>query len=297
MSRYNFRWLPVLLVFSLGLAACRREQTPTPSLTTVPTRISTSTAALTATEALATDTPAPTEITAAPVVALPSLTPTQSPGPYPAPGLASPTATTSSGTPYPASGVTPLPTATTSSGTSYPASGAQTPLAVIPTATPYPGPQQPTSPALATPTSAAIPYPGPGTVTQLPPPPGTPAPTVAASPTVTQGVVRTRIQASDPRSFQVVSGQPQLVEFFAYWSNTSRSMAPVVHALEDRYGERIRFVYLDIDDPQNSLFKSLINDRLPPLFYLLDGQGNVLAEWQGFVPAAEFESAFASLQP
>ena len=109
--------------------------------------------------------------------------------------------------------------------------------------------------------------------------------------------MRTRIQTSDPRSFQVVSGQPQLVEFFAYWSNTSRSMAPVVHALEDRYGERIRFVYLDIDDPQNSLFKSLINDRLPPLFYLLDGQGNVLAEWQGQVSVTEFESAFAALQP
>jgi thiol-disulfide isomerase/thioredoxin len=109
--------------------------------------------------------------------------------------------------------------------------------------------------------------------------------------------VRTRIRATDPRTFEIISGQPQFVEFFAYWSKTSQSMAPVVHALEDGYDDRIRFVYLDIDDPQNSLFKSLIDDRLPPLFFLLDGQGNVLGEWQGFVSAAEFESAFAALQP
>jgi thiol-disulfide isomerase/thioredoxin len=119
--------------------------------------------------------------------------------------------------------------------------------------------------------------------------PGVPAPT--------PGVVRTRIRATDPRTFEIISGQPQFVELFAYWSKTSQSMAPVVHALEDGYDDRIRFVYLDIDDPQNSLFKALIEDRLPPLFFLLDGQGNVLGEWQGFVPAAEFESAFAGIQP
>jgi len=72
-------------------------------------------------------------------------------------------------------------------------------------------------------------------------------------------------------------------------------MAPVMHALEDRYKERINFIYLDIDDPANSLFKSLIRGRIDPFFFLLDGQGVVLEQWQGFVPAEEFEAAFAAI--
>jgi thiol-disulfide isomerase/thioredoxin len=158
--------------------------------------------------------------------------------------------------------------------------------------TPYPGAVTPT-PFV----TAALPTPGLATASPLPTISGSIVPSFTPPPSVTPGIVRTRIRATDPRSFEIVSGQRQLVEFFAYWSKTSQSMAPVIHALEDRYDERIRFVYLDIDDPQNNLFKSLIDDRLPPLFYLLDGQGNVLGEWQGIVPAAEFESAFANVQP
>jgi thiol-disulfide isomerase/thioredoxin len=108
-------------------------------------------------------------------------------------------------------------------------------------------------------------------------------------------LVRTRLQATDPRTFEIISGQYQLVEFFAFWSTISKSMAPVVYSLEDRYQDQIRFVYLDIDDPANSLFRSLIGSRLPPLFFLLDGQGNVVKEWVGYVSAEEFESVFASL--
>jgi thiol-disulfide isomerase/thioredoxin len=110
-------------------------------------------------------------------------------------------------------------------------------------------------------------------------------------------VVRTRIEATDPRTFQTVAGQPQLVEFFAYWDTVSLSMAPVVHVLEDRYQDRIRFVYLDIDDPANNLFSTLIGSRLPPLFFLLDEQGNVVEAWRGYVEAEDFERAFASVLP
>ena len=72
-------------------------------------------------------------------------------------------------------------------------------------------------------------------------------------------------------------------------------MAPVVHSLEDRYEDRIRFVYLDLEDPANSLFESMLKGRMAPFFYLLDGQGVILQEWQGYVPVEEFEKAFASI--
>lgn len=245
--------------------------------------------------------------------------PTGGAGPYPAPDLGTPTSTTSSGTPYPGPG-TPLPTSTTSSGTPYPLPGStvQSPTGTlaptpgsqptssqsIPTSrsgtnTPAPGPGTPTPTLTQTgPTS----YPGPGipTQTKVPaagasPTTGSPGPTAALTPSSTPSVVRARIQATDPRSFQVISGQPQLVEFFTYDTPVSKSMAPVVHGLEDRYKDRIRFIYLDLDDPANSLYKSMLKGKLPPFFYLLDAQGVLIQEWQGYVPIDKFESAFAAI--
>ncbi len=68
-------------------------------------------------------------------------------------------------------------------------------------------------------------------------------------------------------------------------------MAPVVNVLESRYKNRIRFVYLDVEAPENSLFQRLIQGRLLPLIFLLDAQGNVLQEWQGIVPAENLDQA------
>jgi thiol-disulfide isomerase/thioredoxin len=85
------------------------------------------------------------------------------------------------------------------------------------------------------------------------------------------------------------------VEFFTFESPVSRSMAPVVHVLEDRYGDRVNFVYLDLDDPANSLFKSMLKGKMPPFFYLLDSQGTILEEWQGLVPIETLDNALKSI--
>lgn len=68
-------------------------------------------------------------------------------------------------------------------------------------------------------------------------------------------------------------------------------MAPVVHGLEDRYGDRVRFVYLDIDDPRTKPFKQQLNYRYQPHIFLLDNDGHVLAQWVGAVDAATLEQA------
>jgi thiol-disulfide isomerase/thioredoxin len=118
---------------------------------------------------------------------------------------------------------------------------------------------------------------------------------ISATQTATPSLVRTQLEASDPSSFQLASGEVQFVEFFAYWSPISQSMAPVVYRLEDRYKGSIRFVYLDTDDPANDLFRRLIGDRLPPIFYLLDGEGNVVGEWGGYVMEEIFSQAFEAV--
>ncbi len=287
------------LLVALLLGACRRTPAPSP----IPPPSDTPTASATASRPTATAGVQPTPtVGQSPTAVIQGTV-------YPYPFPARPTVTPLGGYPAPRTAV-PTPTSP------YPAPTGGAPS--VPTVTPYPPPGG----ATATPAPTTRPgYPPPGQVTPAPtarpgyPPPGaatpipvtplatsptgqlTPpaAPTEVSAPTPTQGVVRTRLQATDPRTFEVISGQNQLVEFFSFSSPTSKSMAPVMYNLEDRYQDQIRFVYLDIDDPANSFYKSLMGSRPMPLFFLLDGQGNVIKEWVGYVSAEEFESVFATL--
>jgi hypothetical protein len=67
----------------------------------------------------------------------------------------------------------------------------------------------------------------------------------------------------------------------------------MVHGLEANYAGKIRFVYLDIDDPANQVAKRDFGFGYQPEFYLLDGSGNVVQKWVGGVSQEQFESVFA----
>jgi hypothetical protein len=74
-------------------------------------------------------------------------------------------------------------------------------------------------------------------------------------------------------------------------------MAPVVHGLEQQYGDRIDFAYLDIDDPRTDGFKRQYGFRLQPHIFLLDGSGNVTQQWVGTVSADELGAALQAAAP
>ena len=69
-------------------------------------------------------------------------------------------------------------------------------------------------------------------------------------------------------------------------------MAPIVHGLEAKYGDRIQFTYLDIDDSRTDGLKTALGFRVQPQYFLLDGSGNVVKEWFGLVPEEELVAAF-----
>ena len=69
-------------------------------------------------------------------------------------------------------------------------------------------------------------------------------------------------------------------------------MAPMVHGLEAEYFGKVQFTYLDADDPLTRDFQRELGFYYQPEFYLLDGGGNVLMKWAGFVSEAEFETGF-----
>ncbi len=70
-------------------------------------------------------------------------------------------------------------------------------------------------------------------------------------------------------------------------------MAPMVHGLEAKYFGKIRFTYLDADDPQTFDFQQALGFYYQPEVYLLDANGNVLQKWVGFTSEEEFETVFA----
>lgn len=64
-----------------------------------------------------------------------------------------------------------------------------------------------------------------------------------------------------------------------------------MHGLEQQYGDRISFVYLDIDDGRNDDFKRQLGYRVQPHIFLLDGEGTITQQWLGYVERAELEAA------
>jgi hypothetical protein len=70
-------------------------------------------------------------------------------------------------------------------------------------------------------------------------------------------------------------------------------MAPMVHGLEAEYFGKIKFTYLEADDPRTLDFQQSLGFYYQPEAYLLDGGGNVLMKWVGFTNDVEFRQAFA----
>jgi hypothetical protein len=70
-------------------------------------------------------------------------------------------------------------------------------------------------------------------------------------------------------------------------------MAPMVHGLEAEYSGKIKFSFLDADDPNTDAFQRTLGFAYQPEFYLLDANGNVLKKFIGLVSREDFTAEFA----
>lgn len=201
---------------------------------------------------------------------------------YPGPSDDQPTVTTQAPDPSPTSG-SQSETTPTETEKPYPPPETQSPYPAPATQAPYPQPAtQPV--ATSTPTATVVPE------------VSTPTPTsLTVSPTITgqTPLVHSGLVATDPQSFEIVSGKFQLVEFFAFWCPTCKSMAAVIHQLENEYPQ-VNFVYLDIDDQRNEENKQVLGFLYQPHFFLLDDEGEVLHSWLGYKSAEEIKSEISA---
>jgi hypothetical protein len=67
----------------------------------------------------------------------------------------------------------------------------------------------------------------------------------------------------------------------------------MVHGLEAEYFGKIKFTYLDADDPNTQDFQRALGFYYQPELYLLDGNGEVLMKWVGYTSQQELEREFA----
>jgi hypothetical protein len=70
-------------------------------------------------------------------------------------------------------------------------------------------------------------------------------------------------------------------------------MAPMVHGLEAEYFGKIKFSFLDADDPKTDAFQQTLGFQYQPELYLLDANGNVLKKFIGFTSQEDLVSEFS----
>jgi hypothetical protein len=68
-------------------------------------------------------------------------------------------------------------------------------------------------------------------------------------------------------------------------------MAPIVHGLQDDFGDQMVFTFLDIDDPATRVWMDELSYVGRPYYVLLDAEGNILQKWSGFVAEDRLRAA------
>jgi len=87
-----------------------------------------------------------------------------------------------------------------------------------------------------------------------------------------------------PYETALASGKPTLVEFYANWCTTCQAMAGDMASLRERYGDRVNFVMLNVDN--NKWLPEMLTYRVDgiPHFVYLDANGTPQGEAIGEQP-------------
>ena len=72
-------------------------------------------------------------------------------------------------------------------------------------------------------------------------------------------------------------------------------MTPIVDGLEDRYGDRVRFVRLDFDDAEQGREARQLGVNAHPAFMLIRSDGSVESRFAGEIARSKLEGAIQEL--
>ena len=90
----------------------------------------------------------------------------------------------------------------------------------------------------------------------------------------------------------IQSDKPVLVDFWAPWCGPCRAIAPAIEELEGVYGDRMKFVKVNVDD--NPITPSKFGIKaIPTLIFFKNGEA--ADQITGMVPRAKLEEAVKKL--
>ncbi len=91
-------------------------------------------------------------------------------------------------------------------------------------------------------------------------------------------------KASTPLERALTNQKPTLMEFYANWCTSCQAMAQDIYDLEQRYGEQLNVVMLNVDNPK--WLPEMLHYRVDgiPHFIFLNPQGETIASAIGLQP-------------
>lgn len=102
-------------------------------------------------------------------------------------------------------------------------------------------------------------------------------------------------QDSVPYPTAIANGKPTLLEFYADWCTTCQGMSSTIQNLEEKYGDRVNLVMLDIDDPQWDKLVRRYRVTGIPQYTFLDESQDTIDSLVGKIPQSIMEMFFEQL--
>ncbi|MCF2970617.1 thioredoxin domain-containing protein [Synechococcus sp. Nb3U1] len=102
-------------------------------------------------------------------------------------------------------------------------------------------------------------------------------------------------QRAVPLEQAQTNAKPSLVEFYADWCTSCRSMAPVLASLKEEFAQQVNFVMLNVDNPKwlPELSRYRVNGI--PHFLFLDQEGELLGSAIGEQPESVLRANLLAL--
>jgi thioredoxin 1 len=88
---------------------------------------------------------------------------------------------------------------------------------------------------------------------------------------------------------------PVFAFFYADWCNVCASMRPVIDQVKTEYGAKIRFAYINVDEPKGREAAATFRVWALPTFLLVKPSGEIVGQWIGQQGPAVFPKAFDDL--
>lgn len=126
-----------------------------------------------------------------------------------------------------------------------------------------------------------------------------PTATPAPSPTFTSVVPKseptatsTIATATEEAPVTEEKKKPALFFFYADWCSACSQMRPVIEKLKPEYSDRIRFIMVNVDDPESRELVVMVGVRAIPLTIFLTSPDQEAQRWVGPRPEAVLRAAF-----